>query len=121
MSHTPASNRLWGIYNGYQIAVSGEDVHVADCWYDEDAEQIIAEHNFFHSNDGRAIDTDKIPQGGFWEMVNVLQLLLARWDTFTGPERDGWGNMENAYYDLAKHAQGEWRLARALLDQMGVR
>ena len=28
---------------------------------------------FFKSDDGRAIPTDKIPQGGFWEMIRMLE------------------------------------------------
>lgn len=35
--------------------------------------------------------------------------LIKQWELFTGPERNGWGNQEQAYYDLAKHAHNKWK------------
>lgn len=32
--------------------------------------------NFFESDDGRAIDTDKIEPGGFWEVIDFLQWIV---------------------------------------------
>ena len=49
-------------------------------------------------------------------LVEALEALLKRWDTFTDEKlRDGWGNQHDAYYDLAKHAQSQWEAARAAL------
>jgi hypothetical protein len=47
------------------------------------------------------------------DLLEALQSLMDRWEIFTGPDREGWGNMEQAYYDLAKHAQKDWRAAQA--------
>ena len=46
------------------------------------------------------------------ELLKALDALIVQWDLFTGPQRQGWGNMEDAYYDLAKHAQNAWKNAR---------
>lgn len=59
-----------------------------------DAAHIVAAINFFHSDDGRTVDTDKIPQGGFWEMLWFIEHMAV--------------------------INGD-RKARALLDRMGVK
>ena len=75
--------------------------------------------NAFHSDSGREIPTDKITTGLFWEMRDTLGGLLAHWETFTSEKlRGGWGNQQDAYYDLAKHAQQDWAAARALLAKL---
>lgn len=48
------------------------------------------------------------------DLVAALRGLVARWDQFTS-RNGGWGNQEDAYYDIAKHAQKEWDAARAAL------
>ena len=49
------------------------------------------------------------------ELLEALEALVERWHTFTGDDRGGWENMENAYYDLAKHAQKQWANAEAAI------
>ena len=58
--------------------------------------------NFFEAED-RQIPTDKIPVGGFWEMVDAIKTLMRLAD-ITTPER----------YD-------EYQQVRALLDRYGVK
>ena len=61
-------------------------------------DRIDAYWDFFESDDGRTIPTDKIPQGGFWEMIRMLE----RTKRYVPP--------------------GQFRdEVRALLDRMGVK
>jgi len=54
-------------------------------------------------------------------MVGALKALLVHWNYFTGPECGGWGNQEQAYYGLAKHAQKEWQAAQGTLANLPAR
>ncbi|KKL72793.1 hypothetical protein LCGC14_2081430 [marine sediment metagenome] len=49
-------------------------------------------------------------------MLDALEALLSHFDNFTDESRHGWGNQEDAYYCLAKHAQDSWKKARAAID-----
>lgn len=49
------------------------------------------------------------------KLLAALEGLVARFDVFTSDDRNGWGNQHDAYYDLAKHAQTEWAVARAAI------
>ena len=50
------------------------------------------------------------------DMLEALQGLMERWELFTSvDQRNGFGNFEDAYYDLAKHAQEQWKAARAAI------
>lgn len=49
------------------------------------------------------------------EMRRPLIALLAQWRVFT-ENQGGWGNQEDAYYALAKHAQEQWQWAAEALN-----
>ena len=106
MSHTPWSRDEYGhvvdchgkqvTMRDLRIALAGAHVGEAE----KQTNEMIATINFFHSDDGRAIPTDKLAemQGGFWEMVKMLE----RTERYVPP--------------------GQFRdEVRALLDRMGVR
>ena len=73
--------------------------------------------NFFESNDGRAIATDKIEPGGFWMALDVISQLRAAMDDLTNQlPKDEW--LADYNLDLAESAEDS---ACALLDRMGVK
>lgn len=88
--------RSHGTYRGTEIAST---FGLMDDSEDKaNGDRIAATVNFFHSDDGRTVPTDKIPQGGFWEMIRMLE----RTERYVPP--------------------GQFRdEVRALLDRMGVK
>ena len=134
MSHTPTP-WLIGPYPAHVSAqrhktgVSSLDGVVAGCAgymdgqektrieNEHNAERIVAAVNFFHSDDGRAIDTDKIEPGGFWEAIQVIDQLRTALDDMTNqlPNDE---RLADYNFDLAELAEES---AIALLDRMGVK
>ena len=109
MGHTPLT--IYAPY-GQRDSIANDKGHVASCETEEEAEFLWKAGNFFHSDDGRTIDTDRIAQGGFWEMVDNMKLTYEIFMAITSIDD----------FATTKDKQKEFLLEiRALLDRLGVK
>ena len=81
MGHTPWTRDEYDhVIDARGESVTFRDISMSVGPKDQEAvdatNTMIAAVNFFHSNDGRTIDTDRIAQGGFWEMVDIIYGLV---------------------------------------------
>lgn len=82
---------------------SGEEVEA-------NSERIVAAINFFH---GRDIPTDRIPEGGFWEMADALNEIL---DNIKGIQCAEEGEKMR----WARKIEKSYRSGRDLLAKLGI-